>query len=116
MQVTIEKLPSHSVLRFKGPIHVGESVGKFYATLMEMMNAGVRVVLLDFSEVDYIDSTGIGELVGFLVKFQKEQGRIALVNPQDRVLKLLEIAGLDRIFTVYPDLRTARETIGLQDA
>ena len=107
MKVDREDRRGYSILRFQGPIHVGESVGKFYETLSEMMNEGIRVVFLDFSEVNYIDSTGIGELVGFLDKFQKEKGRIALINPQDRVLQLLQIAGLDRIFSIYPDVDSA---------
>ncbi len=113
MQVEREDYPQYSILRFEGPILIGESSGKFYEILNSMMEEGIQVVLLDFTHVNYIDSTGIGELVGFLDRFQKEKGRIALINPQDRVMQLLKIAGLDHVFTIYPDIESALQGMNL---
>ncbi len=114
MHVEREDFPQYSLLKFEGPILIGESSGKFYTILNEMMDEGIQVVLLDFTKVNYIDSTGIGELVGFLDRFQKEKGRIALINPQDRVMQLLKIAGLDHVFTIYPDVETAVKDMNLE--
>ena len=54
-------------------------------------------------KIDYMDSTGLGELVGYLTKFEEAKKRIAILNPQPRVVKLLTITKLDRVFKSFAD-------------
>ena len=58
-------------------------------------------VIIDFTKIDYIDSTGIGELVGYLGKFTNQNRKLILVNPSDRIQKLLKLAKLDAVFRIY---------------
>lgn len=60
-------------------------------------------VVIDFSGINYIDSTGIGELIGYLSKFSGEHRQVALVRPSERILKLLKAVRLDHLFKVFPD-------------
>ncbi len=53
-------------------------------------------VIIDFSKINFIDSTGIGELVGYLGRFRNSKRELILVNPSDRIRKLLQVARLDR--------------------
>lgn len=54
-------------------------------------------ILLHFDDLAYIDSTGLGVIIGALSRMQKQGNRISLVNPKDNIKKLLSITSLDRI-------------------
>ena len=58
-------------------------------------------MIVDFTKIDYIDSTGIGELVGYLGKFISQNRKLILVNPSERIQKLLKLAKLDAVFKIY---------------
>lgn len=54
-------------------------------------------ILLHLDELSYIDSTGLGVIIGAYGRMQKKQNRITLLNPKDNVKKLLSITSLDKI-------------------
>jgi len=113
MQVNRQDFPDHTVLAVEGPIRIGESARKFYDLMNEVLDAGVSCVLLDFQGVDYIDSTGLGELVGFLERLRGTSARLVLIRPRDRILNLLRITGLDQVFPIFDSLAAARAHLGL---
>ena len=59
------------------------------------------------SGIDHVDSTGLGELVGYLQRFEKEGRRLALYRPHRRILSLLRLTRLDEIFSIYEDREEA---------
>ena len=75
--------------------------------LKRILEKGEGHVLLDLSKINYIDSTGIGELVAYLGRYAENNRRLVLVNPSDRIRKLLAIAQLEELFTIYDDLDEA---------
>jgi anti-sigma B factor antagonist len=58
------------------------------------------VVVLDMSDLRFLDSTGLGLLVGSLKRLRAIDGELELRAPQERVRKIFEIAGLDRLFRI----------------
>jgi len=92
-----------TIVEVRGFINFGESAQRFSAYLEELLDAGVPVVLIDLSGIDHVDSTGLGELVGYLQRFEKEGRRLALLRPHTRVLNLLRLTRLNEIFSVYDD-------------
>lgn len=96
-----------TIVEVRGFINFGESAQRFSAYLEELLDAGVPVVLIDLSGIDHVDSTGLGELVGYLQRFEKEGRRLALLRPHTRVLNLLRLTRLDEIFSVYDDREDA---------
>lgn len=93
-----------TILRIEGVIKLGESA-QFLAELLERaLNDDQGHVVVDFSSINYIDSTGIGELVGYLGRFRSASRKLILVNPSQRIRKLLEIAQLLNLFTIYDSL------------
>jgi len=64
-------------------------------------------VLVDLSQVTYIDSSGIASLVEGLQVAKKQKGELALVAVSQRVRRVLELARLDKVFQIHPDLATA---------
>ncbi len=97
----------HAILRIEGIVRMGESAEFLAQTLERLLAEDGAHVLVDLERINYIDSTGIGELVGYFGKFQDKERRLILVRPSERIRKLLEIAKLDTIFPTYDDLETA---------
>lgn len=90
-----------TILYVEGLIKLGESAEFFSAALENVLKNESTNVIIDFTKIDYIDSTGIGELVGYLHKFIGQNRKLILVNPSDRILKLLKLAKLDTVFKIY---------------
>ena len=64
-------------------------------------------VIVDLSGVEFIDSSALGALVAGMRQFEGQGSLMVLCCAQPRILKVLEIAGLTKVFTVYDDLETA---------
>jgi anti-anti-sigma factor len=90
-----------TVLYVEGLIKLGESAEFFSAALENVLKNENTNVIIDFTKIDYIDSTGIGELVGYMTKFSTQNRKLILVNPSDRVQKLMKLAKLDSVFKIY---------------
>ena len=90
-----------TILYVEGLIKLGESAEFFSAALENVLKNESTNVIVDFTKIDYIDSTGIGELVGYLGKFSGQNRKLILVNPSERILKLLKLAKLDAVFKIY---------------
>jgi anti-sigma B factor antagonist len=90
-----------TILYVEGLIKLGESAEFFSSALENVLKNESSNVIVDFTKIDYIDSTGIGELVGYLTKFTSQNRKLILVNPSERILKLLKLAKLDAAFKIY---------------
>ena len=96
-----------SILRVEGVIKLGESAQFFAEALERALNEDEGHVLVDFTNINYIDSTGIGELVGYLGRFKSIKRKLILINPSGRIRKLLEVARLLDQFTLYDSIEEA---------
>ncbi|HVT43299.1 MAG TPA: STAS domain-containing protein [Thermoanaerobaculia bacterium] len=90
-----------TILYVEGLIKLGESAEFFSSALENVLRNDNTNVIVDFTKIDYIDSTGIGELVGYLGKFTNQNRKLILVNPSERIQKLLKLAKLDTVFKIY---------------
>ena len=100
-----------TVVTVRGVINFGESAREFSSYLQELLDAGVPSVLVDMSGIDNVDSTGLGELVGYLQRFEKVGRRLALYRPHRRILSLLRLTRLDEIFPIFEDRAEAITTL-----
>jgi anti-sigma B factor antagonist len=69
--------------------------------ITELVNAGHHTILVDMEQVEFLDSTGLGVLVGGLKKVRAQQGSMELICSQDRLLKIFRITGLAKVFTIH---------------
>lgn len=90
-----------TILYVEGLIKLGESAEFFSSALENVLKNESSNAIIDFTKIDYIDSTGIGELVGYLGKFSTQNRKLILVNPSERIQKLLKLAKLDTVFKIY---------------
>ena len=107
MIVDKRKVEGMSLLNIEGIIKLGESAEFLADNLRRILDKDEGHVLLDLSKINYIDSTGIGELVGYLGRFGDRDRKLILVSPSERIRKLLKLAQLDGLFPTYDDLESA---------
>ena len=91
--------PGVPVLSVRGEIDVATSP-ELHAFLTDMITAEPELVVVDLTEVSFIDSTGLGVLVGALGDVRARGGDLRLVVTQPQIIKLLELTGLDEVFAV----------------
>jgi len=90
-----------TVLEVAGNVKLGESAKQLAAEMERIFQETAGGLLLDVARIDYVDSTGIGELVGYLQKFSQAGRRIALLRPHQRLEALLKLTQLDKIFPIF---------------
>lgn len=70
-------------------------------TITELVASGNYDLIIDMEQVEFLDSTGLGVLVGGLKKVRAHDGSLQLVCTQDRLLKIFRITGLAKVFTIH---------------
>ena len=83
--------------------------------LVKLAEGGVKHVIVNLSKVEYLDSTGLGVLIGGLKRLREAGGNLALVGPGLRIQRIFEINGLNKIFDIYPteEQAAAKEGVSL---
>ncbi len=86
-----------------------EVAAQFRAALLQLVDQGHRSLVIDLSDVIFIDSSGLGALISALkaLKTRDRGGDIRLANVQQPVVALLEIIRLQRVFSSYPSIDQA---------
>ena len=69
--------------------------------VMELLGQGKKQILMDFKEVDYINSTGLRVLLLALQQLKKIQGKLVLSSIKDYMKEVFEISGYTEIFPIY---------------
>jgi anti-sigma B factor antagonist len=82
---------------------------KLKETLVEEIESGCVRIIVDLDDVGFIDSSGLGVLVGGLRRAKERDGAIRLVCSRENVLKIFRITGLDKVFPIFSDMQEARE-------
>ena len=75
---------------------------EFKQQLLEVIGQGGKQVIVDFTDTTFIDSTTLGVLVGGVKRLRTNEGQLSLVCSDRNIVKIFEITGLDRVFTIHP--------------
>lgn len=103
VRLTSRQVGDVTVLDAAGRITLGEGASQFRDTIRELIAKGHKKILLNLSEVSYIDSSGIGELVSGFTTVTNGGGQLKLVGLSKRIKDLLQITKLYTVFDVYDD-------------
>lgn len=103
MEITQRRQGKVVILDIYGAISMGESKEKFVNKMDSLLLQQESNVLLNLAGINYVDSTGIGELVGYMSKFTQSNKHLKILKPHERVKKLLNITKLDTIFEIFED-------------
>ncbi len=96
-----------TVLDLAGRITLGEGSSTMRDALKDVLAKGEKKILLNLSEVSYIDSSGIGELVSAFTTVTNQGGQLKLNGLNRRVKDLLQITKLYTVFEVFDEESTA---------
>ena len=102
---SITEQSGRTVVALSGEIDM-EEAPKVRRALLDVMKQK-RDILVDLSAVTYIDSSGIASLIEGLQAARKQKNDLALVSVSQRARRVLELARLDKVFTIHADLATA---------
>ena len=75
--------------------------------ITELVADGVYDIIVDMEAVEFLDSTGLGVLVGGLKKVRAHDGSLDLVCTQERLLKIFRITGLAKVFVIHDSAEEA---------
>ena len=99
------------VLNLAGKIMGGPDFEKFHGQIKDLVGAGNKLFLLDFSKVDWINSTGIGIMVSAFHSIKAADGRMVICGANKRVRSIYYVSKLDQIFETYDDCGQANRVI-----
>lgn len=80
---------------------------KLREQLVDLVAAGNYHLIVDMEKVDFLDSTGLGVLVGGLKRVRAHDGTLRLVCTQERILKIFRITGLTKVFPIHASVAEA---------
>jgi anti-sigma B factor antagonist len=98
--------PGTTVIAVSGEIDV-YSAPRLREALISLVDAGNYTLIVDMEGVEFLDSTGLGVLVGGLKRVRAHDGGIDLVCTQGRILRIFRITGLSRVFNIYDSVDEA---------
>jgi anti-sigma B factor antagonist len=104
--VVVDLTLSTRVVAGRAIIAVGGEIDVYTApklrdTITELVADGSYQIVVDMTEVEFLDSTGLGVLVGGLKKVRAHDGALELVCNNDRLLKIFKITGLAKVFVIH---------------
>src|SRR3954471_6377883 len=80
---------------------------KLREKLIDLVSAGNYHLVVDMEAVEFLDSTGLGVLVGGLKRVRAHEGSLRLVCTQERILKIFRITGLTKVFPIHASVDEA---------
>jgi len=105
-----------TIVDLKGRITLGEGSVTLRDMVHDLLSKGQKRILLNLGDVNYIDSSGIGELVSAFTAAKKQDGEVKLLNLTKRVHDLLQVTKLYTVFDVKDDEALAVESFSAQRA
>ena len=97
-----------TVINVEGEIDV-YTAPKLREKLIDLVNKGKFHLLVDMEKVEFLDSTGLGVLVGGLKRVRAHDGSLELVCTQERILKIFRITGLTKVFGIHTTIQEAQD-------
>lgn len=90
-----------AIISLKGEVDI-YSAPQFKEALVKGIDEGARRIIVDLTEVSFIDSTALGVLVSGAKRVRPQNGGLDIVCADENITRIFEITGLDRIFGIYP--------------
>lgn len=111
MQVDFDLIDNKLIVNLSGELdhHTAEEVRVKIDDMID--REGISKVILNFKKVTFMDSSGIGVVVGRYKKVNARYGRMCLVNPSSSVNRVFELSGLYKIISMYRNLGEALKSI-----
>jgi len=103
LEVTERQAGDVTILDLSGAVRMGQGSIALRESIRRLVDGDKKKILLNLAGVNYVDSSGIGELIANYTTLSKVGGQLKLLNLTDRIQNLLVITKLLTVFDVYED-------------
>lgn len=101
LKINLREASGVTVVELDGRITLGEAASALRSSVKDVLALGARRIILDVSRVSYVDSSGLGELVGVYTSVRNAGGDVKLVGVDKKLQGLLQVTKLHTIFDCY---------------
>jgi anti-sigma B factor antagonist len=107
LTISTREVAHVTILDIGGRIVLGDEIGQLRDAVRALVADGKKKIILNLAEVDYIDSSGVGELVGAFTTVRNAGGELKLLNLTQKVHDVLHVTKLYTVFDIRDDEFTA---------
>lgn len=101
LKINLRETGNVVILDLDGRITLGETAASLRDTIRELLESGQKNILLNMGEVSYIDSSGLGQLVGSFATVTSRGGQLKLLNLQRKLQELMQVTKLITVFDTH---------------
>jgi anti-sigma B factor antagonist len=112
LKITERQVGEVTILDLEGSIIMGGGSLLLRDELRSLVERGRTQIILNFADVKYVDSSGIGELVSGWVTLNRAEGRVKLLNLSEKISEVLALSSTLALFETYDDEARAIEAFG----
>jgi anti-sigma B factor antagonist len=103
MTITTREVSHVTIVDIDGRITLGDETGQLRDTVHQLLAAGKKKIVLNLAAVDYIDSSGVGELVSSFTTVRNAGGELKLLSLSKKVSDILQVTKLYTVFDIKED-------------
>ena len=115
MKYTIEKTEKYTLIQLHDDKLTSIIAPDLKTELVKLNAEGIKNIILDLSEVKYVDSSGLSSILVGNRLSENEEGLFAISAPSEHVIKLIKISQLDSILTILPSKEEAIDAIFMNE-
>ena len=107
LSISTRQLDGVTILDLSGRITLGEGSVQLRDAIRDLIGKGEKNILLSLGDVNYIDSSGLGELVSAFTTAKNQNADVKLLNLTKKVKDVLQVTKLYTVFDIYDDEASA---------
>lgn len=107
MEIKTREVSHVTIVDIEGRITLGDETGSLRQTIRDLIEAGKKKIILNLANVDFIDSSGVGELVSGFTAVRNAGGDLKLMSLSKKVQDVLNVTKLYTVFDIKEDEFTA---------
>ncbi len=112
MEILVEEKEGYHTVTPVGELDI-YTVPLFRKVILKVEGDLKKGVILDLSQMSFVDSSGIGALIETYQKITSKNGEIVFILDNPRIMKIFKLVKLDRVFKIFPNLGQALQSIGV---
>jgi anti-sigma B factor antagonist len=116
MTISTRQVGGITILDIGGRIVLGEESTSLRDVIRDLLKNGHKQILFNLGDVAYIDTTGLGSLVGAFTTVRKQGGDLKLLNLPEKFAGVMQITKLDKVFDIMNDEAAAVKSFGQSTA
>jgi anti-sigma B factor antagonist len=103
MTTSTRQIGSVTIVDIRGRIVLGEESAALRELVCDLLSKGHKNIVFNLGDVNYIDSSGLGNLVGAFTSVRRQEGELKLLNLTNKVHDLMQITRLYTVFDIMDD-------------